>query len=131
MFILFTFRYGYTDGISAKSEAKSFDGITRGGYSYIDSNGIVQNVNYVSDALGFRVAATNLPVAPVPPPAPLPVSPVPVEDTPEVAAAKAAHLSVLKEEEAKAAAAPEDPTPAPEVNNRNANAFNFYCLTTK
>merc|ERR1712037_623475 len=31
-------------------------------YSYVDANGIVQTVNYISDAMGFRVAATNLPV---------------------------------------------------------------------
>merc|ERR1712037_330775 len=35
---------------------------TRGSYSYVDANGIVQTVNYISDAMGFRVAATNLPV---------------------------------------------------------------------
>merc|ERR1712088_616015 len=34
----------------------------RGAYSYVDSDGIVQNVNYIADALGFRVGATNLPV---------------------------------------------------------------------
>merc|ERR1711878_56297 len=28
-------------------------------------NGIVQTVNYIADGLGFRVQATNLPVAPV------------------------------------------------------------------
>merc|ERR1712008_13323 len=31
-------------------------------YGYSDANGIVQTVNYISDAMGFRVAATNLPV---------------------------------------------------------------------
>jgi len=29
-------------------------------------SGIVQQVDYISDSLGFRVAATNLPAAPVP-----------------------------------------------------------------
>lgn len=43
-------------------EVKTLDGVTRGGYSYIDANGILQKVNYVSDPInGFRVAATNLP----------------------------------------------------------------------
>merc|ERR1719331_2912585 len=37
----------------------------QGSYSYTDSNGIVQTVNYIADGLGFRVQATNLPVAPV------------------------------------------------------------------
>ena len=41
---------------------KSADGVTRGSYSYVDANGLLQTVNYISDAMGFRVAATNLPV---------------------------------------------------------------------
>merc|ERR1712141_916617 len=45
-----------------------------GGYSYIDANGIVQTVNYISDAMGFRVAATNLPVHHVDAPAAAPVA---------------------------------------------------------
>merc|ERR1711902_220877 len=41
---------------------KTADGVIRGAYSYVDSDGIVQTVNYIADALGFRVGATNLPV---------------------------------------------------------------------
>lgn len=49
--------------MSAHSESRSADGVTRGGYSYIDANGIIQTVHYVADALnGFRVAASNIPV---------------------------------------------------------------------
>merc|ERR1712106_774589 len=48
--------------MGTKSELKTADGVVRGAYSYIDSNGIVQTVNSIADALGFRVAATNLPV---------------------------------------------------------------------
>lgn len=45
--------------------------------SFLDSNGILQSVHYVSDPVnGFRVAATNLP-----------------EDLPEVAYAKAKHFA--------------------------------------
>lgn len=58
------YSYGYSDGLSAKQETRRADGITTGGYSYLDANGIVQNVNYVADAAGFRVAASNLPVGP-------------------------------------------------------------------
>merc|ERR1712172_250295 len=92
--------------------------------------------NYIADGAGFRVQATNLPVAPVAPEveplvapvhvydlpvAPvheyvLPVAPVydgvapaPVEDTPEVAAAKAAHLALLAGAEAPAAVEAEAP----------------------
>ena len=41
---------------------KTADGVTRGSYSYFDANGLLQTVNYISDAMGFRVAATNLTV---------------------------------------------------------------------
>merc|ERR1712227_800827 len=81
------YSFGYADGNSVKQEIKTADGVVRGAYSYVDSDGIVQTVNYISDALGFRVGATNLPVhhvdqpvapvaaaAPVPPPAAAPVT---------------------------------------------------------
>ena len=45
-----------------KQEVKTDDGVVRGAYRYIDTNGIVQMVEYIADALGFRVGATNLPV---------------------------------------------------------------------
>merc|ERR1712008_400543 len=59
------YNYGYSNANSAKQEFKTADGIVRGTYSYVDANGILQTVNYVSDAEGFKVAATNLPQAPV------------------------------------------------------------------
>jgi len=71
---------GYYRGQSAKAESKAADGIIRGSYSRIYSNGIIQSACYVSDPVnGFRVAATNLPGK----------VPTQVTDTPEVAAAKA------------------------------------------
>jgi len=101
--------YGYANINSAKQETGNTYGGVTGSYSYTDANGLVQTVNYIADGLGFRVQATNLPVAPVAelaqpvhdyvlPVAPVfegvaPVHeytlPVPVVDTPEVAAAKA------------------------------------------
>jgi hypothetical protein len=57
------YNYGYATADSTKTEVKTADGVVQGTYSYVDANGIVQTTNYVSDALGFRVAATNLPVA--------------------------------------------------------------------
>ena len=47
--------------------------MTTGSYQYIDGNGLLQTVNYISDPVhGFRVAGTNLPVGPaVPAAAPL------------------------------------------------------------
>lgn len=110
------YTYGYSGVQSAKAESKTADGITRGRYSYIDSNGIIQSASYVSDPVnGFRVAATNLPAQ----------VPTQVTDTPEVAAAKASHAVAFNEAAAAAAAAPDSPeahvvpatavSPAPEV----------------
>merc|ERR1712026_607277 len=56
------YSFGYSDGNSVKQEVKTADGVIRGAYSYVDSDGIVQTVNYIADGLGFRVGATNLPV---------------------------------------------------------------------
>merc|ERR1712126_210307 len=93
-------------------------GTRTGAYSWTDANGIVQNVNYVADGLGFRVAASNLPVAPLPIPAPevsLPIAPVfplvgpdAVTETPEVAEARAEHEALKAEAAAAAAEAPEE-----------------------
>ncbi|KDR16642.1 cuticle protein 6-like [Zootermopsis nevadensis] len=100
------YSYGYSDGLSSKNEVKTFDGVTRGGYSYLDSNGLVQSAAYTADAVnGFKVSATNLPVAPKADPAD---APSPVQDTPEVSAAKAAH-KVAQDAATVAAAAPEVP----------------------
>ncbi|XP_071441685.1 vitelline membrane-like protein [Hetaerina americana] len=103
------YSYGYAGGPSAKSEVKTFDGVTRGGYSYVDAEGKVQSVKYVADPVnGFRVTATNLPVAPEALPVEPLRAPTPVEDTPEVAAAREAHLAAYEEARAKAEAAPEE-----------------------
>merc|ERR1712001_505382 len=96
------FSFGYENINSAKTETKDAFGVTRGSYQYIDANGIVQTVNYIADDVnGFRVAGTNIPTAPAALPAAL--GPAPVAETPEVAAARAAHLAA--HDEALAAAA--------------------------
>lgn len=105
--------YGYQGGPSAKSEIKTLDGITQGSYSYVDAASKLQTVNYVADSLGFRVAATNLPTPPVYDGK----APEPVEDTPEVKAAKAEHLSIVekvKSGEAPVATTEVAPLKAPE-----------------
>merc|ERR1712156_731024 len=56
-------QYGYSNINSAKHEVGNAHGV-QGTYSYVDANGIVQTTNYIADDLGFRVSATNLPVAP-------------------------------------------------------------------
>ena len=105
--------YGYANiNSNAHVVGNTYGGVT-GGYSYVDANGQLQQVEYVADGAGFRVADSRLPVAPVYDgvaptfnPEPLvaptfnPVLPVAPVDTPEVAEAKAAHLAAV------AAAAP-------------------------
>merc|ERR1739844_830490 len=114
-------QYGYANINSQKHEVGNTYGGVQGSYSYVDANGVVQTTNYIAHALGFRVQATNLPVAPEAPEvaelkapvfdleapvfngvqAPAPVfdlvGPAPVEDTPEVVAAKAAFKAAFDE----------------------------------
>ena len=102
--------YGYSNLNSAKAEAGNTYGGVNGGYSYVDANGVLQQVQYVADAAGFRVADSRLPVAPVyngvaPTFNPeLPVAPV---DTTEVAEAKAAFAEAYAAQEAAVAAVAE------------------------
>ncbi|XP_055914258.1 cuticle protein-like [Eupeodes corollae] len=91
------YAYGYNDHLSSKQEIKSLDGITRGSYSYIDSNNVLQTVDYVADAGGFRVSATNLPKPVAAPVVPAQDIPQQVAETPEVAAAKSAHFAAIEE----------------------------------
>merc|ERR1712212_919918 len=111
--------FGYANINSARQESgNTWLGTRTGAYSWTDANGIVQNVNYVADGLGFRVAASNFPVAPLPIPAPevpLPIAPVftlvgpdPVTETPEVAEKRAEHEALIAEAAASAAEAPEE-----------------------
>merc|ERR1711990_1154375 len=69
-------QYGYSNLNSVKQEVGNTYGGVSGSYSYVDANGQVQTTNYVADHLGFRVQATNLPVAPAAPEVELPVAPV-------------------------------------------------------
>ena len=75
------YAFGYSEPGANRDETRDANGVVKGSYNYVDVNGVPQSVVYVSDANGFQVSATNLPKAPVP-----------VVDTPEVAAAKEAHL---------------------------------------
>lgn len=80
------YSFGYSAPGSARSEVRTSNGATRGTYSYVDETGVIQTAQYVADGEnGFRVFATNLPQAPLP-----------VQDTPEVTAARIAHLQALE-----------------------------------
>jgi len=113
--------YGYANiNSNAHVVGNTYGGVS-GGYSYVDANGALQQVQYVADGAGFRVADSRLPVAPTFNPEPLVaptfnpeplvaptfnpeplvapvytgVAPESVVDTPEVAEAKAAHLALV------------------------------------
>merc|ERR1712123_412011 len=103
------FSFGYENINSAKTETRDAFGVTRGSYQHVDANGILQTVNYIADPVnGFRVAGTNIPVAPSVSDVALPIAPVPVLETPEVAAARAEHLAAHEEAKAANAAALKD-----------------------
>lgn len=118
------YAYGYNDGYSSKSETKHANGLTEGSYSYVDPNGVLQQYKYLSDENGYRVTGTNLPVAPAVPAVEAPVAapaavevapandaelPQQVQDTPEVAAAKAAHQVAYDQAKKAAEESPEGP----------------------
>ncbi|XP_050690765.1 cuticle protein 6-like [Eriocheir sinensis] len=101
------YSFGYAGGPASRAETRDAYGVVRGSYNYVDPEGKLQTQHYVADALGFRVAGTNLPVAPAAPEAPGLVGPEPVQDTPEVVAAKAAFRMAYDEAAAAAEAAPD------------------------
>merc|ERR1712018_569636 len=63
--------YGFANLNSAKQEVGNTYGGVQGGYSYVDAAGVLQQVQYVADGAGFRVADSRLPVAPTFNPEPL------------------------------------------------------------
>jgi len=80
------YSFGYSAPGSARSEVRTSNGATRGTYSYVDETGVIQTAHYFADGEnGFQITATNLPQAPLP-----------VQDTPEVMAARTAHLQALE-----------------------------------
>ncbi|XP_018325741.1 cuticle protein 7-like [Agrilus planipennis] len=128
------YSYGYSEPLSAKSEIRSADGVTRGGYSFYDAEGKLRTVQYVADPLnGFQVVASDIPD----PARTLEQRAVeleqlkPVEDTPEVAAVKAEHLAAVEEVKARLAEAERNSVPGEEeeereevVNPVSSNAIN-------
>lgn len=86
------------EGSSKKEVSKN--GIVTGSYSYVDSNGLLQTVQYVAGPeTGFVILDSNSQPAPIYYPL------TPVQYTPEVAAARARHLELYEEELKKTASA--------------------------
>lgn len=103
------YSFGYSAPQQSRSEVRSIDGVTRGTYSYVDGAGLIQSAEYTADGEnGFRVTATSLPQAPAP-----------VQDTPEVAAARAAHLLAV-EEATRAVENPQKETDEPQIISKSA-----------
>jgi len=104
------FHFGFSGGPSSRAEHRDHLGVVRGSYNLVDALGNVQKYTYIAGPhTGFQLlSGTHLPVGPapvaVPAVAPL-VAPVPVEETPEVAAARSAHLAALEKAAADAASA--------------------------
>ena len=80
-FISSLYSYQIRDGSSLRQETRETNGLTRGFYSYMDPNGILQRVDYVSDPLnGYKVLSEPM-----------------IKDTPEVAKAKADFFKAYQE----------------------------------
>ncbi|KAI9565970.1 hypothetical protein GHT06_009768 [Daphnia sinensis] len=80
------YSFGYAYPGQVRMESRNEDGVVTGSYFYNDPNGTPNQVQYMADGSGFRVAANNLPVF-------IPGhQPEPVQDTPEVEEAKRKHL---------------------------------------
>ncbi len=58
--------FGYSHPGQSSQTYQDPHGNQIGSYSYVDSMGKLNKVDYVADALGFRVVANNLPVGPLP-----------------------------------------------------------------
>jgi len=57
---LANYEFGYQNPNSARTEKGNAElGTVAGSYSYVDGHGLTQKVNYVADALGFRVTGSN------------------------------------------------------------------------
>ena len=75
--------YGHAEAFQTHNAIQDAAGNKIGSFSHVSPEGLVFKTDYVADALGYRVASNALPVGPT----------LPAADTPEVAAAKAAHFA--------------------------------------
>ncbi|XP_057370480.1 uncharacterized protein LOC130691548 isoform X2 [Daphnia carinata] len=80
------YSFGYAYPGQVRMESRNEDGVVTGSYYYNDPNGTPNQVQYMADGSGFRVAANNLPVH-FPGHQP--------QDTPEVEEARRKHLEAF------------------------------------
>lgn len=77
-----SYTYTYSAEDSSKTETRNADGSIVGGYQYIDTDGILQKIQYQAGEDGVQILASNLPVG----------STEPIQDTPEVIKATEEHF---------------------------------------
>ncbi|WP_191113287.1 chitin-binding domain-containing protein, partial [Acinetobacter pittii] len=77
--------YGHSEPGQVHTAVQDAHGNRVGSFSYLNpTDGQIHRTDYVADALGYRVASNDLPLAPA----------APVAETAEVVAARAAHLAL-------------------------------------
>ncbi|KAF6215666.1 hypothetical protein GE061_010422 [Apolygus lucorum] len=81
--------YGHMEASQAHQAVQDALGNKVGSFSHVLPDGSISRTDYVADALGYRVASNSLPINAA-------AAPLPVSDTPEVMAARAAHLSEVE-----------------------------------
>jgi len=96
--------FGYSHPGQAAVNYRDAAGNQVGSWAYFSPEGKEVRVSYVADSNGFRVLSNALPEGPAALAAALPE---PVQDTPEVAAAKAAHMAAHEAAKANDGALPE------------------------
>merc|ERR1711911_578300 len=96
--------FGYSHPGQAAVNYRDAAGNQVGSWAYFSPEGKEVRVSYVADSNGFRVLSNALPEGPA---AVAAVLPEPVQDTPEVAAAKAAHFAAVEAAKANDGALPE------------------------
>ena len=78
------FSFSYSNPLSSHQESMSLDGVTKGSYSYVDPNGVLQKVDYIADPVnGYQVLQDPVTF---------------LQDTPEVAEAKAQFFRLYQEQ---------------------------------
>lgn len=90
-----SYHFSYASDDASRVESRLPSGQVKGAYSYVDTDGILQKVQYVGDENGFQVYGTNLPIGSTAPP----------KETPEVLEATAEHFALVDQHVAKVALA--------------------------